>query len=40
MKPSDFEGALEVALRKLCEVTGWSYGEAWIPQADAYSATM
>ncbi|NEP11949.1 MAG: PAS domain-containing protein [Symploca sp. SIO2C1] len=30
----DFEGALEVALRKLCEFTGWSYGEAWIPQAD------
>ena len=30
----DFEAALEVALYKLCEFTEWSYGEAWIPQAD------
>lgn len=29
----DFYSALEVALSKVCEVTGWSFGEAWIPNA-------
>lgn len=28
----DFHSALEVALNKVCVATGWSYGEAWIPQ--------
>ncbi len=27
----DFETALLVALQKVCEVTGWNLGEAWIP---------
>jgi PAS domain S-box-containing protein len=27
----DFEGALEIALCKVCETTGWNFGEAWIP---------
>ena len=31
---SDFDTALEVALQKLCEITGWIYGEAWIPSTD------
>ena len=30
----DFDGALEVALHKVCEATGWNYGEAWVPTAD------
>ena len=27
----DFHTALFVALMQVCEVTGWDYGEAWIP---------
>jgi PAS domain S-box-containing protein len=30
----DFLTALEVALRLVCETTGWIYGEVWIPAAD------
>ncbi len=31
---SDFDQALEIALRTLCEATGWIYGEIWLPSAD------
>jgi urea ABC transporter urea binding protein len=30
----DFDTALEVALERLCETTGWVYGEAWSPTDD------
>ncbi len=30
----DFQSALEIALRKICQFTGWNYGEAWIPSPD------
>ncbi|MFO0794517.1 MAG: PAS domain S-box protein [Candidatus Brocadiaceae bacterium] len=30
----DFHSALRVALQKVCESTGWIYGEAWFPSSD------
>ena len=30
----DFHSALKLVLYKVCEATGWSYGEAWVPQPD------
>lgn len=30
----DFDIALEIALQQVCETTGWTYGEAWIPTTD------
>ncbi|MBI4372273.1 MAG: PAS domain S-box protein [Candidatus Omnitrophica bacterium] len=30
----DFHSALEVAIQKVCEVTRWDYGEAWVPRPD------
>ncbi len=31
---NDFQTALEIALTKICEFTGWNYGEVWTPSAD------
>ena len=30
----DFRSALHVALSKVCEATGWNFGEAWVKSAD------
>lgn len=30
----DFNQALDIALHRLCEATGWIYGEVWLPSAD------
>jgi len=30
----DSRAALEFALRRICEITGWVLGEAWLPSAD------
>lgn len=30
----DFHSALEVAMQKICETTGWVLGEAWVPSPD------
>lgn len=31
---SNLDSALEVALRKVCETTGWVLGQAWLPSKD------
>lgn len=31
---SNFDSALEVALKLVCETTGWEFGEAWIPNPE------
>ena len=30
----DFHAALNVAIQKVCEATGWDFGEAWVPNAE------
>lgn len=30
----DFRSALDAAIRRLCEATGWVYGEVWVPSSD------
>lgn len=30
----DFQSAIEVALKNICETTGWNYGDAWIRSKD------
>lgn len=36
----DFESALQSALEHLCEASGWSYGEAWLPSDEGRSLTL
>jgi PAS domain S-box-containing protein len=31
----DFHAALSVAIQKVCEATGWDFGESWIPNPDS-----
>ena len=31
----DFHAALKIALQKVCEATGWDFGEAWVPTANS-----
>ncbi|MBM4053741.1 MAG: PAS domain S-box protein [Planctomycetes bacterium] len=33
-KSEDFNSALNIVLQKICETTGWAYGEAWVPTSD------
>lgn len=33
----DFQAALAIALKQVCEATGWEYGEAWLPTANKTS---
>ncbi|MBE9224847.1 diguanylate cyclase [Phormidium sp. LEGE 05292] len=30
----DFQSSLKLTLDRVCELTGWDYGEAWIPRLD------
>jgi len=32
----DFRAAIEVALKNICEIKGWNYGEAWIRSKDGF----
>lgn len=34
IESNDIHAALGIVLRKVCEATGWLYGEAWVPSAD------
>src|SRR5205085_289819 len=31
---TDLDAALAITLKSLCDATGWSYGEAWLPTPD------
>ncbi|MBE9189498.1 PAS domain-containing protein [Gloeocapsopsis crepidinum LEGE 06123] len=33
---TDFHSALGIALQKVCDFTGWKFGEAWIPKTNSH----
>ncbi len=37
---SDLPSVLGVALRQICELTNWDYGEAWLPRPDNTALTL
>ncbi len=34
IEAEDFEEALQIVLRSICETKGWDYGEVWVPRPD------
>ncbi|MEQ8961626.1 MAG: PAS domain S-box protein [Coleofasciculus sp. C2-GNP5-27] len=38
-KVPDLHSALDLVLHRVCEVTRWDYGEAWLPMPDSHSLT-
>lgn len=33
-KAADFDAAIGITIREVCKLTGWEFGEAWLPERD------